>query len=724
MVFLFINIIACATLVWASFNIDTRYGIHKSTHPLINLVLLCATLIGLMALVMVLCFWAPEKLSLVVGRLVFMLMMWFSLYVCDYLIQFPEFKRNRTIIIIEWVLNLSVFVIFFFVPGAFASLTITPEGQYAIESSKAFGGAFGSFLPISWFTFISALYLVLIPFVTVIVTLVRSENLKSALDRQRMRVNSLGVATVWVALFVISIAARFVPLMRTLVMLCFVPEVLLLVRAACAHEIVDIRTFGRGLLRVIFMSLIPAAVAGVTCYFMWPLASNSIALFLLAWVVSNVAFNVLWYLLVEFLLSKGFMRDRNYFEAFEKCLAQIDYTGKAKDIPEKLFKPFKKYVTVSNMNIMLDSGEGNLDTVWSSDGKNLSVPMENSGFDVLLNIKHPVVFREWLERDYNVAPARAQLLKMLEDTGAEAFILLSEGRRVIGMLLLYKKTDKNIFLPYDYSAFTKLYPQFFLAGYYMKNMMNESVVGTVNREIRMSGQIITSIQENMDLIKSSKVDAGYKMIPAHNIGGEFIDLIRLTETRHIIVIGSMSGKGIAASMNMVILKSVIRTFLSEIKDFKQLVEKVNLFIRDSLPKGSYFAGMFGLIDFNTDTMYYINCGSPALFVYTKAYNNVIEVQGEGHILGFVKDISPLVKVKKVKLAPGDVVMTCTDGLIETQSIRNEAFGKERIQKSLIENLMYPAAKIAQFTYDSLVKFTSKELEDDITVFVMKYLGGK
>jgi serine phosphatase RsbU (regulator of sigma subunit) len=185
----------------------------------------------------------------------------------------------------------------------------------------------------------------------------------------------------------------------------------------------------------------------------------------------------------------------------------------------------------------------------------------------------------------------------------------------------------------------------------------------------------------------------------------------------------MNGKGIAASMNMVILKSVIRTFLSEIKDFKQLVEKVNLFIRDELPKGSYFAGMFALVDFSTDTMYYINCGTPALFVYTKAYNNVIEVQGEGKILGFAKDIGPLIKVKKVKLAPGDVVVSCTDGLIETQSIRNEAFGKERVQRSLIENLMYPAGKIAQFTYDALVKFTSKELDDDITIFVMKYLGG-
>ena len=44
--------------------------------------------------------------------------------------------------------------------------------------------------------------------------------------------------------------------------------------------------------------------------------------------------------------------------------------------------------------------------------------------------------------------------------------------------------------------------------------------------------------------------------------------------------------------------------------------------------------------------------------------------------------------------------------------------------ALTENATYPANKMAQFAYDSLVQFTSKELEDDITVLVMKYRGGK
>ena len=270
-------------------------------------------------------------------------------------------------------------------------------------------------------------------------------------------------------------------------------------------------------------------------------------------------------------------------------------------------------------------------------------------------------------------------------------------------------------------VFTKLYSYFFVFGYYMKNIGNESIVGTVNREIRMSEQIIESIQGNMDPIRNKRYDYGTMMVHAHNIGGEFIDLIKLSEDRHIFVMGDLSGKGIAASMSMVIVKSVIRTYLQETKDFKLLVEKVNQFIRFNLPRGTFFEGVFALIDFKEDTVYYINCAIPAFFLYNRAYNNIMEIQGEGHVLGFVKDISPYIKVKKVKLNPGDILFACTDGALDSKSLRGEPFGKDRLQKSIIENTMLSAQNMITTSYDTLLGFLSKELDDDVSIFTLKML---
>ena len=141
-------------------------------------------------------------------------------------------------------------------------------------------------------------------------------------------------------------------------------------------------------------------------------------------------------------------------------------------------------------------------------------------------------------------------------------------------------------------------------------------------------------------------------------------------------------------------------------------------------KGTIFAGLFALIDFETDTMYYINCGIPALMLYTQVYNNVIEIQGSGHILGFVKDISPYITVKTTKLNRGDIILACTDGLVQSHSLRGEQFGKERIQQCLLDNSTYPAQRMTQFTFDNLMKFMSKEMEDDVSILVLKYETGR
>ena len=82
------------------------------------------------------------------------------------------------------------------------------------------------------------------------------------------------------------------------------------------------------------------------------------------------------------------------------------------------------------------------------------------------------------------------------------------------------------------------------------------------------------------------------------------------------------------------------------------------------------------------------------------------------------------KVKKVKLSPGDVIVTCTDGLIDSKSLRGEAYGKERIQRSITENTSYMANVMARTIYNSAADFLAKELDDDVSILVIKRLANK
>ena len=415
-------------------------------------------------------------------------------------------------------------------------------------------------------------------------------------------------------------------------------------------------------------------------------------------------------------------RTTNYLQQFEKDLASLDYTESPEVLFEVLVKYFKKNVNTDALDFLIESGDEGLKTLFSSRDKQVVIPANSKFFDVALNANHTVIFKRQLETKHYFDSVKSELSDLFEKTQSEVLILLTEGRHVFSAMLLGAKHLGNEYTDYDFSVFSRFYSYFFVFGYYLKNIANESVVGTVTREIQMSGQIIQSIQENMDFIKNPKVDVGYLSVAAHDLGGEYIDFIKLNEDKHIFVIGDISGKGINASMSAVIMKSIVRTFLAETKDFKQLIQKVNVFIRNHLPKETFFAGVFGLMDFAENTLYYLNCGIPALLMYNQSYNNVIEVQGEGRVLGFVKNIEKLVKVKKLKLNPGDIILACTDGLFNAKNIRGEKFGKDRVQQSVVENLGFPAEKMSQFVYDQLLDFTSKELEDDISVLTIKCLS--
>lgn len=723
MIYIFINIALCATLIWTSFTIDVRNSI-KNNNPLVNMVLFLATLFGLNTFCLIAGFWAPVQLARVLGKFWLMLFGWYAIYTCFYEIEVPSYKRSRASYIFQWLFNFMAVYLIFIQPRGIVDITFSQKGGMKVWSEPVFSGKLREFIPMDCFGFYCTFFFGILPLFSTIMLLVRAENVNSKLDRQRMHIVAFGVVAFWLTYGLLRVAAQYQPMISYIEMVSFIAELLLFIKAASVDSLWDGVSILRAAARFLLKFAVPAALVGLLFAALWPDFSNYPVLCIVLFIAIVAAIITILYEGGKAFNKRNLLRDSDYAKLFENELADIDYSGDPKEITEKLFTIFKTNVHTSALQILIDGGVGDLETVYSSNNSNYKVPLSNNCFDVLLNQNHPVVFREYASHNYTVAGIRQDLLALLDQTNSDAFIMLNEGRHIIGVMFLGKKTTENVYNEYDYTVFTKLYSYFFVIGYYMKNIVNESVVGTVNREIKMSGQIITSIQENMDYIKSPKVDAGYIMVPAHNIGGEFIDLIRLTDTRHIFVIGAMSGKGIAASMSMVILKSVIRTFLAETKDFKLLVEKVNTFIRTGLPKGTFFAGTFGLLDFSTDTMYYINCGSPALFLYTRAYNNVIEIQGEGRVLGFVKDIDHLIKVKKVKLAEGDIVFSCTPGLIETHSLRGEIFGKDRVQKALMENFTYPADKMARFTYDSLVQFTSKELEDDVSILVLKYLGGK
>jgi hypothetical protein len=719
MIYVVLNILISVFLVWLSFYVDRHSG--GSGEPVFGSALMQLSVCGVLnAVVLLASAYAPPRLTIFLCRLLFVVLGFFSVQICFFCSFFPYAVKNKIVLGFKWILWLLCFWVVF---SQINSITVSPYlGITRVEAVPFFNGYLWKFFRYTWFDVYNAIIVFFLPALSVLVMLLRTENMNLKMEFQKSVMLTAGVVICWLSCGLLAKTARFIPLFSTVLIFSPTLLVIIFVRTVTINMLYDLRSFVGAALHFVFFLLLPSVFTGCAFIVFWhryrefPVAS---VFFLLLVIVTSLIFS---YQSGKIFNKLSWFRSARYAGAFEQDLARIDYSNEPAQVMQSMQDIFAKNIGTSTIHVLIDNGVDTLESVFDADAtEHITVALKNSVIDSLVSSGKTIIFRNFSEVSEEYDGTKQSVNHLFDRTGSDALIILNEGLHVFGVVLLGPKAAGNTYNGYDYEVFKKLYSYFFVFGYYMKNIANQSVVGTVNREIRMSAQIITSIQENVDQVKNSKIDVGSLMVPAHNIGGEFIDLIRLSEDRHIFVLGDLSGKGISASMSMVIIKSIIRTFLAETKDFKLLVQKVNTFIRYNLPKGTFFEGVFGLFDFTDDTLYYINCGIPALFLYTRAYNNVIEIQGEGRVLGFAKDIGPLIKVKKVILNPGDIVMGCTDGLIDALSLRGEQFGKDRVQKTITENSMYPAEKMAQFSYDALVKFMSKELEDDVSILVIKRL---
>ncbi len=718
MIYGFINVAFALFMTWLAIFVDSKTG-NEGKHPVISLNVFLALACGAMGLTIFSAYGAPERLTTFFAELTYILAGIYSINLAVYFIFYPNTEKNA----VAQLLSISgdiwcIWAVFFH----FTGVTVTGYTGLRIESVSLFMHSLATIFPYNWFDFYRLIVLFVIPFFAVIIMLLRAENRDGRLDHQKSILNASALLASWLALALVNVATDRVALFSTFFLVPYVLAQWIIVRAVLVDFLYDVFSMVGFVLKGVICYFFPALLVGFGFAYLWSSMNQHGLAFYAYLVFLIVAVIVGAYQIMKFFNRRSGFRSLRYATMFEEDLSNFDFSDDPENIVRNMQNIFTKNIGMSFMRILIENGNEELESVYDlPDEKHLTVPGRGKMFDSLLNQNRRIVFKTALDAGYYYSGSREEIAKFFLTTGSDAFIILNEGRHILGVIILGQKAGGNIYNNYDREVFTKLYSYFFVFGYYMKNIGNESIVGIVNREIRMSEQIIESIQGNMDPIKNKRYDSGSMMVHAHNIGGEFIDLIKLSEDRHIFVMGDLSGKGIAASMSMVIVKSVIRTFLQETKDFKLLVEKVNQFIRFNLPRGTFFEGIFALIDFKEDTVYYINCAVPAFFLYNRAYNNVMEIQGEGHVLGFVKDISPYIKVKKVKLNPGDIIFACTDGVLDSKSLRGEAFGKDRLQKSIIENTMLSAQNMISATYNSLLDFLTKELDDDVSIFTLKLL---
>ncbi len=206
-------------------------------------------------------------------------------------------------------------------------------------------------------------------------------------------------------------------------------------------------------------------------------------------------------------------------------------------------------------------------------------------------------------------------------------------------------------------------------------------------------------------------------------GGDYYDFIPVNEkepAKLIIALGDVSGHGIGAALLMAtartVLRSSVRQFSGDLS--RVLAETNNLLAADTAPEK--FITLFCLaLDPHSRECTWASGGHDPAIWYRKQTGQVSELIGEGIPLGFLKAMK-FPQSQPIRLEKGDIVVIGTDGIWEAENENEEMFGKERLQKLVIENAEKSAREIGETVIEAVKQFCGRvPQQDDITIVVLK-----
>jgi len=209
--------------------------------------------------------------------------------------------------------------------------------------------------------------------------------------------------------------------------------------------------------------------------------------------------------------------------------------------------------------------------------------------------------------------------------------------------------------------------------------------------------------------------------PAREVGGDLYDFFFLDDDHLCFNVGDVAGKGVPASLFMVITKTLTKTKAAKGMTPDMILNQVNQDISTDNPLLLFVTLFLGILNINDGTLEYSNGGHNPPYII-RATGDIEKVETtSGLALGVIEDFS--FQSKRVVLNKGDSIFIYSDGVTEAMNSKLELFSEKRLEREL-NNLRGRSVKeTITGIMEKIREFSQDEPQaDDITMMIIKYNG--
>ncbi len=216
-----------------------------------------------------------------------------------------------------------------------------------------------------------------------------------------------------------------------------------------------------------------------------------------------------------------------------------------------------------------------------------------------------------------------------------------------------------------------------------------------------------------------RFEVAAKSIPATQIGGDFFDFLMFENDTLGLVVGDVSGKGVPAALYMARLVSDFRLTSQRFRDPAVTLAKMNEILVERGRRGMFVTLQYAQLDVATGVVRFATGGHlPVYWIKRNSSTGDFISSGGGAPLGITPETQFV--PKSLQLAPGDYLVSFTDGVVEAKNFEMEQFTMQRL-KNLLNRQWSSPKELVEHVVEAVRQFTQKmPQQDDLTVVALKW----
>jgi phosphoserine phosphatase RsbU/P len=249
-----------------------------------------------------------------------------------------------------------------------------------------------------------------------------------------------------------------------------------------------------------------------------------------------------------------------------------------------------------------------------------------------------------------------------------------------------------------------------------QTLQRDQQLNEIQKELEVARRIQLSILPGA-FPDSVNFRVAARYVPMTSVAGDFYDFIVADDKQAGLLIADVSGHGVPAALIASMVKVAATAQLANASDPAALLAGMNAILCGNT-QDQFVTAAYIHLDAAARTFRYSAAGHPAMLLLR--HGEVTEIAENGLILAAF-DYATYTEITR-PLEAGDRFLLYTDGVIEADNSRGDAFGQDALCSLLRQTSALAPAAAADQIVSAVQKWAASQ-EDDLTVLICDYMAG-